>query len=155
MTKKPKFNIEDPLLNGSITQKLKENDMINIILRKVSKQEKVMNNIIAAITLLALLLVVPLTATANDSPTFSADGQSTLHRISPKAVQMVIKSQPIIVFRKPTTDFGYKIIGGTGPTGVVCCTNWNTATGGTGCATYPDSCDSNQFEVTCGGDGCW
>lgn len=44
---------------------------------------------------------------------------------------------------------------GAGGTGVVCCTHWNTSTGGTGCATYPDSCPDNTFTVECGNDGCW
>jgi hypothetical protein len=38
---------------------------------------------------------------------------------------------------------------------VTCCTNWNTSTGGTGCATYPDTCPDNQFQVDCGPTGCW
>jgi len=43
----------------------------------------------------------------------------------------------------------------TAAAGVVCCTHWNTSTGGTGCATYPDQCPSNTFTVECGADGCW
>jgi hypothetical protein len=42
-----------------------------------------------------------------------------------------------------------------GNQGVVCCTHWNTSTGGTGCATFPDQCPSDTFTVECGDDGCW
>lgn len=38
---------------------------------------------------------------------------------------------------------------------VTCCTNWNTSTGGTGCATFPDECPAGQFKVDCGPKGCW
>ena len=38
---------------------------------------------------------------------------------------------------------------------VTCCTNWNTSTGGTGCATFPDECPAGQFKVDCGPNGCW
>jgi len=43
----------------------------------------------------------------------------------------------------------------SGGTEAVCCTSWNTSTGGTGCATYEDSCPDNTFTVECGKDGCW
>jgi hypothetical protein len=43
----------------------------------------------------------------------------------------------------------------SGPMEVTCCTHWNTSTGGTGCATYPDTCPDNTFTVECGDDGCW
>ena len=43
----------------------------------------------------------------------------------------------------------------SGPLEVVCCTHWNSSTGGTGCATYPDTCPDNTFTVECGDDGCW
>lgn len=39
--------------------------------------------------------------------------------------------------------------------GSVCCTHWNTSTGGTGCASFPDECPSGQFKVDCGAKGCW
>ena len=42
-----------------------------------------------------------------------------------------------------------------GNASVVCCTHWNTATGGTGCATYPDQCPAPLFTVECKADGCW
>jgi len=42
-----------------------------------------------------------------------------------------------------------------GSVAAVCCTHWNTSTGGTGCATYPDQCPDNTFTVECGADGCW
>ena len=48
--------------------------------------------------------------------------------------------------------FGFKARGGAAAT---CCTHWNTSTGGTGCATYPDSCPDNTFTVSCGKTGCW
>lgn len=41
---------------------------------------------------------------------------------------------------------------------LTCCTNWNTQTGGTGCATYDDSegsCPAETFQVDCGKNGCW
>lgn len=38
---------------------------------------------------------------------------------------------------------------------VVCCTHWNTAKGGTGCAIYADSCPDDAFTVECGRTGCW
>lgn len=44
---------------------------------------------------------------------------------------------------------------GSGDTEAVCCTHWNTSSGGTGCATYPDSCPDDTFTVKCGKDGCW
>ena len=37
----------------------------------------------------------------------------------------------------------------------VCCTHWNTSTGGTGCATYEGECPANTFTVECKADGCW
>ena len=46
-----------------------------------------------------------------------------------------------------------KAAGGT--TETTCCTNWNTSTGGTGCATFPDECPAGQFKVDCGANGCW
>jgi|GEM_PF-6965023 len=36
-----------------------------------------------------------------------------------------------------------------------CCTHWNSATGGTGCASYEGPCPSNTFTVECGANGCW
>ena len=42
-----------------------------------------------------------------------------------------------------------------GNVAAVCCTHWNSSTGGTGCATYPDQCPDNTFTVECGSDGCW
>lgn len=46
-----------------------------------------------------------------------------------------------------------KAAGGSSET--TCCTHWNTSTGGTGCASFPDSCPAGQFEVNCGANGCW
>jgi len=50
---------------------------------------------------------------------------------------------------------GRRITSGSRTSEVTCCTNWNTQTGGTGCATYTDQCDRGQFRVDCGPTGCW
>lgn len=48
-----------------------------------------------------------------------------------------------------------KLKAADGAQGTTCCTHWNTSTGGTGCASFPDECPSGQFKVDCGPKGCW
>ncbi len=50
---------------------------------------------------------------------------------------------------------GQKLTLGGNQTGLTCCTKWNTQSGGTGCASFEDSCPGDQFQVECGDSGCW
>ena len=104
---------------------------------------------------LSLTLVVGIAATsftlapAARSQTMRAPVPSTspatptkLRTISPQKGRMV---------RPPKVDS----LKGGGVSRATCCTHWNTSTGGTGCATYPDTCPDNTFTVDCGPTGCW
>lgn len=98
----------------------------------------------AALTAIAVLSFAPTWEVAAQGKMLSTAQveRPALRNIAPNRGRLVL----------PNMQFKAK---GAGGTGVVCCTHWNTQTGGTGCATYPDSCPSNTFTVECGKDGCW
>lgn len=62
-----------------------------------------------------------------------------MHTVSPERARMVV----------------LKLKAPDGTSETTCCTNWNSSTGGTGCATFPDECPAGQFKVECGASGCW
>lgn len=68
--------------------------------------------------------------------------------IGAKELRTVAPNKAVFVSLKPKLTAG-------GPAPVTCCTNWSSSTGGTGCASFEDSCPANQFQVDCGDDGCW
>lgn len=126
--------------------------MKKIMLNSGSKK-KTMNIVSVLCTAFILMVLSPISVSASDKYTGNYDILSKTYKIDPSRASLVIKNQPIIVFRKPATELGYKVVENT--VGLTCCTNWNTATGGTGCASFSDSCPSDQFEVTCKGNGCF
>lgn len=100
---------------------------------------------------LALLLAVSvLTSATLAEPAFAEDRtgyETTTTTITTENMKTIAPERAQMVMLK------LKAAGGT--SGTTCCTHWNTSTGGTGCASFPDSCPSGQFEVSCGANGCW
>ena len=100
--------------------------------------------IASAAAVIAAGLIVPAVAQQKMEASESQQVQ-----MQSKTLRMVAPNRGKLIRGNPK----FTAIGG--PQGVVCCTHWNTSTGGTGCATFPDQCPSDQFTVECGDDGCW
>jgi hypothetical protein len=101
---------------------------------------------LVSVTVLSAALLLALapardTAAADAVPAKKTTAAELLRSISPSVGHLVV--HPKLKLKS------------SGPLEVTCCTHWNTSTGGTGCATYPDTCPDNTFTVECGDDGCW
>jgi hypothetical protein len=94
---------------------------------------------IAGTTALAVTLGIPETYSAEKKAVVQID-KKTLRTVAPNRGKLVPGRPKFMTLAASK---------------VVCCTHWNTSTGGTGCATYPDICPDNTFTVECGDDGCW
>lgn len=99
------------------------------------------------ISMLAISMSLSVAMAANVSAA-ETKSQSYKEGSEPKELRTVAPDRARFVFIKPKFTSG-------GPAAVTCCTNWNSSTGGTGCASFEDSCPDDQFQVDCGDDGCW
>jgi hypothetical protein len=82
----------------------------------------------------------------------SAQSETPQMRTQQQVAPMTLRSIPANRARLVSPN---QLVAPGGRSAVTCCTNWNTSTGGTGCATFPDTCPADQFEVDCGASGCW
>lgn len=98
----------------------------------------------ALATTIALCLASTLEVTAQEQQLLSDDKPAeykTLPTIDPNRALIVDPNRGQLI-----TNPQFKAKGSDG-TAYECCTNWNSSTGTTGCASFADPCDDDMFEA--------
>lgn len=109
----------------------------------------ILTSIVAITSLVATALLTPLSVVPAYSGSLAPEAKTGLVLVQTKKLRTIAAGRAKLVPQSQRLAIAQR------GAGVTCCTNWNTSTGGTGCATFPDSCPSDQFQVDCGADGCW